>query len=86
LCNQEGSRIRVPAIVLDYPRHSGDTDKGIPNRPSAFAYLVFGLGGITVERIARPMEITAWRNPGIQLGIQARQRLEERNLVELGLI
>jgi hypothetical protein len=34
------SRIRVPAIVFDYPRHSGDTDKGIPNGPLALAYLV----------------------------------------------
>jgi hypothetical protein len=64
LCNQEGSQIRVPAIVFDYPRHSGATDKGMPNRPSIFAYLIFGPGGITVEGITRPMKILAWRGPG----------------------
>jgi hypothetical protein len=64
LCNQEGSRIRVPAIVFDYPRHSGVTDKGMPNRPLIFTYLVFGPVEITVEGIIRPMKISAWRGPG----------------------
>jgi hypothetical protein len=58
-CNQEEIRIRVPAIVFDYPRHSGATDEGMTNRPSIFAYLVFGPGGITVEGIARTMKIVA---------------------------
>jgi hypothetical protein len=57
LCNQEEIRVRVPAIVFDYPRHSGATDEGMPNGPSIFAYLVFGPGGITVEEIARPMKV-----------------------------
>jgi hypothetical protein len=39
-------------------------DEGMPNRPSIFAYLVFGPGGITVEGItvegiARPIKIAA---------------------------
>jgi hypothetical protein len=36
----------------------------MPNRPLIFAYLVFGLGGITVEENIRPMKISAWRGPG----------------------
>jgi hypothetical protein len=39
-------------------------DEGMINRPSIFAYLVFGPGGITVEGIARPMKISACRGPG----------------------
>jgi hypothetical protein len=41
------------------------------NRPSIFAYLVFGPGGITVERIARPTKIAAWRGLEAKLGVQA---------------
>jgi hypothetical protein len=59
ICAIKKSRIRVPAIVFDYPRHSGATDEGMTNRPSIFAYLVFGPGGITVEGITRPMKIVA---------------------------
>jgi hypothetical protein len=55
MCNQAKSRIRVPAIVLDYPRHSGATDEGMLNGPSIFAYLVFGPGGTTAEGITRPI-------------------------------
>jgi hypothetical protein len=59
LCNQEEIQIRVPAIVFNYPRHSGATDEGMTNRPSIFAYLVFGPGGIIVEGIVRPIKIAA---------------------------
>jgi hypothetical protein len=59
LCNQEEIQIRVPAIVFDYPKHSGATNEGMTNRPSIFAYLVFGPGEITVEGIARPIKIAA---------------------------
>jgi hypothetical protein len=31
-------------------------DEGMTNRPSIFAYLVFGPGRITVEGIARPIK------------------------------
>jgi hypothetical protein len=34
-------------------------DEGTPNRPSIFVYLVFGLGGVPVEWIARPVKIAA---------------------------
>jgi hypothetical protein len=44
------------------------------NRPSIFAYLVFGPGGITVEGIARPIKTAAERGPGATLGVQARIR------------
>jgi hypothetical protein len=46
----------------------------MPNRPSIFAYLVFGPGGITVEGIARPIKTTAGRGPEATLGVQARIR------------
>jgi hypothetical protein len=74
LYNQEGFRVRVLAIVFDYPRHSGATDEGMTNRPSIFAYLVFGPGGVSVERTAWPMQVAAWSGPGATLGIQARIR------------
>jgi hypothetical protein len=41
------------------------------NRPSIFAYLVFGPGGITAEKIARPTKIAAWRGLEAKLGVQA---------------
>jgi hypothetical protein len=52
-------------------------DEGMPNRPSIFAYLVFGPGGITVKGITRPMKISAWRGPGIQLGVQNKDSKKE---------
>jgi hypothetical protein len=58
-------RVRVAAIVFDYPRHSGATDEGMTNGPSTFAYLAFRPRGDTVERITKPMKMTAWRGPGM---------------------
>jgi hypothetical protein len=52
LHNQKEIRVRVPAIVFDYPRHSRATDEGMTNRPSIFAYLVFSPGGVSVEGTA----------------------------------
>jgi hypothetical protein len=57
MSNQVRSRIRVPAIVFDYPRHSGATDEGMTNGPSIFAYLVFGPRKTSAEEIARPMKV-----------------------------
>jgi hypothetical protein len=37
--------VRVPALVFDYPRHLGATDKGMILGSSILAYLVFGPGG-----------------------------------------
>jgi hypothetical protein len=62
ICHQvrtQNNGVRVPSIVFDYPRHSGDTDKGMTNGPSIFAYLVFGPGGTSTEGITRPTKIIA---------------------------
>jgi hypothetical protein len=75
------SRIRVPAIVFDYPRHSGATDEGMTNRPPIFAYLVFGLGKASHEKLSRPIRAVAWRGPGAILGVQARFRGVQVRLV-----
>jgi hypothetical protein len=64
----------VPAIVFDYPRHSGATDKGMPNRPSIFAYLVFRPREDTVKGITRPMKISPWRGPGRNLAYKMKTR------------
>jgi hypothetical protein len=46
----------VPAIVFGYPRHSGATDEGMTNGPPIFAYLVFGPGRDSLERLLRPIK------------------------------
>jgi hypothetical protein len=51
------------------------------NRPSIFAYLVFGPGGITVEGVARPIKMAAGHGPGMTLGTQARIRRVQVGLV-----
>jgi hypothetical protein len=51
------------------------------NRPSIFAYLVFGPKGVSVEGIARPMKIAAWRGPGATLGVKAKIRGVQVGLV-----
>jgi hypothetical protein len=56
-------------------------DEGMTNRPSIFAYLVFGLGEITVEGIARPIRAAARRGRGAILGVQERIRG-----VQIGLV
>jgi hypothetical protein len=53
-CNQKETRVRVPAIVFDYPRHSGATDEGMTNRPSIFAYLVFDPGRLLSKELQGP--------------------------------
>jgi hypothetical protein len=62
----------VPAIVFGYPRHSEATDEGMTNGPPIFAYLVFGPGRVSHERLSRPIKAVAWRGPGAILGVQAR--------------
>jgi hypothetical protein len=49
-------------------------DKGMINRPSIFAYLVFGPGEVVVERAARPVRAMIGCGPGAILGVQARIR------------
>jgi hypothetical protein len=48
------NEVRVLAIVFDYPRHSGTTDKGMTHGSSILAYLVFGPGRTSIEGMARP--------------------------------
>jgi hypothetical protein len=62
--NEREARVRVPAIVFDYPRHSGATDKGMTNGPSTFAYLAFRPRWDTVEGITKPMKMMFWRGLG----------------------
>jgi hypothetical protein len=64
--------IRVPAIVFNYHRHSGDIDEGMTYGSSIFAYLVFALGRASIEGIARPMKIAPWYGPGIKLDVQGK--------------
>jgi hypothetical protein len=76
---QKEIQVRVPAIVFDYPRHSGATYEGMTNRPLIFAYLVFGPEEVTVEGVARPIRTVAGRGPGATLRVQARiQRVQVR--------
>jgi hypothetical protein len=56
-------------------------DEGMTNRPSIFAYLVFGPGEITVKGIARPIRAAAGRGPRTILDVQARIRG-----VQIGLV
>jgi hypothetical protein len=62
--DEKEARVRVPAIVFDYPRHTGATDEGMTNWPSIFAYLVFRPRRDIVEGISEPMNMTAWHGPG----------------------
>jgi hypothetical protein len=80
ICNQvrtQNNGVRVPAIVFNYPRHSGATDEGMTNGPLIFAYLVFGPGRTSTKGITRPMKITAWRGPGARLAVQGEDSKEE---------
>jgi hypothetical protein len=64
--------VGVPAIVFDYPRHSGATDEGMTCGPSIFAYLIFGPGRASTEGTARPTKVAAWRGPGAKLDVQGK--------------
>jgi hypothetical protein len=44
------------------------------NRPSIFAYLIFGPGEIIVKGAARPIRAAVGCGPGTILGVQARIR------------
>jgi hypothetical protein len=75
ICSRMRTRIngvRVPAIVFDYPRHSGATDEGMTHESSILAYLVFGLGRTSTKGMARPTNMIAWCGPGTRLGIQGK--------------
>jgi hypothetical protein len=49
-------------------------DEGMTNRPSIFAYLVFGPGEAFVGGAARPVRAMIGCGPGATLGVQARIR------------
>jgi hypothetical protein len=53
------NRVRVSAIVFDYPRHSRATNEGMTCGSSIFVYLVFGPGRASTEGMARPTKIAA---------------------------
>jgi hypothetical protein len=53
------------------------SDEGMTNWPSIFAYLVFRPRRDIVEGISEPMNMTAWRGPGTQLGVQDRDSKTE---------
>jgi hypothetical protein len=78
----------VPAIVFDYPRHSGATDKGIPNRSSIFAYLVFGPGGISSKKSQIPGRYQPGAAHGRNLAYKTktRRRKPSRIRTRLGFI
>jgi hypothetical protein len=44
------------------------------NRPSIFAYLVFGPGEVVVEVATRPVKTVIGCGPGALLGVQVRIR------------
>jgi hypothetical protein len=44
------------------------------NRPSIFAYLIFGPGEVIVEETSRPVRAMIGCGPGAVLGVQARIR------------
>jgi hypothetical protein len=48
------------------------SDEGMTNRPSIFAYLVFGPGEVVVGGAARPVRAMIGRSTGAVLGVQAR--------------
>jgi hypothetical protein len=49
-------------------------DEGTTNGPPIFAYLVFGPGRVSRERLLKPIKAVAWRGLGAILGVQARFR------------
>jgi hypothetical protein len=72
LCSQIRTQIngvRVPAIVFDYPRHSGATDEGMTRGSSILAYLVFGPRRVSIEGMARPTKMIAWHGLGVRLDV-----------------
>jgi hypothetical protein len=66
---QGESRIRVPAIVFDYPRHSGATDEGMTPRSSIFAYLV------PAKEEARSKDTRSPPGPSLWLGVEGKKYL-----------
>jgi hypothetical protein len=69
LRRQEKSRIRVHAIVFDYPRHSGATDEGMTPQSSIFAYPV------PTKEEARSKDTRSPQGPALRLGVEGENYL-----------
>jgi hypothetical protein len=57
-------------FFLIYNNSNRKADKEMTCGSSIFAYLVFGPGRASIEGIARPTKIAAWRGPGAKLDVQ----------------
>jgi hypothetical protein len=55
---------KIPAVTIG--------DEGMTNGPPIFAYLVFGPGRVSSERLLRLTKAAVWRGPGAKLDVQAR--------------
>jgi hypothetical protein len=55
-------------------------DEGMTDGPSTFAYLVFGPGGVSQERLSRPVKAVFRCGPGVLLGVQAKFRRVQARL------
>jgi hypothetical protein len=88
MCSQGESQIRVPAIVFDYPRHSGATDEGIPNGPLVLAYLVSVQKGQSskVYWIPWRYRLGAAQRHNLACKMKTRRRRPSRIRTRLGFI
>jgi hypothetical protein len=77
LRHQVKSRIRVPAIVFDYPRHSGATDEGMTPRSSIFAYLV------PAKEEAHSKDTRSPQGPALRLGVEGKKHFVNPNWLHL---
>jgi hypothetical protein len=76
--SSEGSFLGASSLVINGLM---DPDEGMIDGPPTFAYLVFGPGRVSLERLSRPIKVMAWRGPGAILGAQARFRGVQVRLV-----
>jgi hypothetical protein len=81
----EDINLKLLSFLLNHLQQLNSTstiDEGMTNGPPIFAYLVFGPGGVSREKLSKPNKAMAWRDSGALLGVQARLR---RVPVRLGL-
>jgi hypothetical protein len=65
-------QLRGPSGLFPVQKKKGD--EGMTNEPPIFAYLVFGPGGMSREKLSRPIKAVAWCDSAGLLGVQARLR------------
>jgi hypothetical protein len=58
----------------DFMQSGWSGDEGMTDGPPTFAHLVFGPGGVSQERLSRPIKAVSRCGPGVLLGVQARSR------------